>query len=73
MTHTMRRLPEGMKQYKRVLDYIAHVQTIINYECEKCGTRYPVIEGKMMCNGNKILDCPYCIKKEEANGEAVGS
>jgi len=29
--------------------------------CEVCGTAYPVIDGKIICNGQKIKDCPYCV------------
>ena len=51
-----------IKQYRRNGNYIVHVETITYYECEKCHTSYPVIQGVMVCNGLAIIDCPYCYK-----------
>ena len=28
--------------------------------CNKCNTSYPMIDGKIMCNGQEIRGCPYC-------------
>ena len=40
------------------------------YDCDNCGTSYPMINGKIMCNGHEIEDCPYCDGKTqyERNG-----
>lgn len=32
------------------------------YECEECVTRFPEINGNIMCNGHKITKCPWCRK-----------
>lgn len=30
------------------------------FSCADCGTNYPMIENKIMCNGQEIRKCPYC-------------
>ena len=29
-------------------------------KCVDCGTEYPVIRGRTMCNGVQIAWCPWC-------------
>ena len=36
-----------------------------HFECITCETRYPVIFGKIMCNGDAITKCPFCTPQKE--------
>lgn len=29
-------------------------------ECDKCKTAYPILNNKIKCNGQEIINCPYC-------------
>jgi len=30
------------------------------YECLKCKTVFPVLQGVISCNNRAIVDCPWC-------------
>jgi len=34
----------------------------VHFECEDCGTRYPEINNAVICNGHRIVLCPWCRK-----------
>lgn len=43
------------------------------YKCNECGTEYPVLDGKIMCNGDEIDLCPWCREdsKPWCNGRGI--
>lgn len=38
------------------------------YECSKCLTVFPIIQGVICCNGKAIVDCPYCHPEKQMDG-----
>jgi len=43
------------------------------WRCSECKTEFPEIDGKIMCNGHHIQDCPWCRKDSEPfkNGRGI--
>jgi excinuclease UvrABC ATPase subunit len=56
----LRKLEKGIQDYNVYGGKIYKNKYFPIYECVKCGTRYPEINKKIMCNGKQITACPYC-------------
>jgi len=50
------------KDEKKQISYIEYNYKFVRTEteimtCDKCNTSYPIIDGKIMCNGHSINKC----------------
>lgn len=44
----------------------------VHYVCVDCNIPYPIINGKVMCNGKQIKLCPWCRKDSKPNKDGRG-
>ena len=52
-------IDEGLKNYG--YDALLQGSPLIRFWiCIECQTIYPVLNGRVMCNGHKITKCPWC-------------